>query len=105
LILGVLRRVWARLWPHRKPLINNLSARNNSRAGSQDVCGLSATVPGFFRRHEIRSVRVALIASADITARNACSTQGVRDHTVAQVGQCAERSYTLMQLYPIAVMS
>ena len=35
---GVLRRVWASLWPRRKPLINliaNLSARNNSRAESQ----------------------------------------------------------------------
>jgi radical SAM superfamily enzyme YgiQ (UPF0313 family) len=48
---GVLRRVWASLWPRRKPLINliaNLSARNNSRAESQAFEDFQQQCRGYF---------------------------------------------------------
>ena len=48
---GVLRRVWASLWPRRKPLINliaNLSARNNSRAETQVFADFQRQCRGSF---------------------------------------------------------
>jgi radical SAM superfamily enzyme YgiQ (UPF0313 family) len=48
---GVLRRVWASMWPRRKPLINliaNLSARNNSRAESQAFADFQKQCRGCF---------------------------------------------------------
>ena len=48
---GVLRRVWASMWPRRKPLINliaNLSARNNSRAESHAFVDFQKQCRGYF---------------------------------------------------------
>lgn len=48
---GVLRRFWASMWPHRKPLINliaNLSARINSKTESQACADFQRQWQGSF---------------------------------------------------------